>query len=508
MNLCLVCREARAGVHSGLGRSMGDLAGALGEAGHSVHLLTEASDLTLQLPGVNVTQVPVPPAPALCAGYPPRTAQLYLMHAAAVYREVRRIHEHEQPVDVVLAPLWASEGVVCSLDGRFPTLVTCTTSLRTMTEIDSTMHRLPDIVEQLALEREALRRSRYLHGLTEAVLAKTINDFGLNPDGTAVIGRGLRDRRGPEQQPARENGEVRVLFIGRLEHRKGVDVLLAAARELLADAAGGITFTLAGPDADPAVRGSVEQAVSEVRELDGRLRMTGAVSDEELERLYRDCDVVCAPSRHESHGVVLIEAMMFGKPIVTCDAGGISEVVQAGHNALVVAPNDAVALAAALKRLGADGELRAEFGAAGRQAYERRFEVGAVAERTRTALERISATHSGVAETSPHVAERLEQLLADAFGIGAELAPVIVGELLDPPASAWCAWADTRALARSSAEIGRLHEALNAQEKTLEFLRGRYETLCRIEQGGWWRLRRRVLPLLRLAGRLRALRRT
>jgi hypothetical protein len=57
----------------------------------------------------------------------------------------------------------------------------------------------------------------------------------------------------------------------------------------------------------------------------------------------------------------------------------------------------------------------------------------------------------------------------------------------------------------SHAEIVRLREAVAAQEETMAFLHRRHETLCRVEQGGWWRLRGRLRPVLRLAGRLRAL---
>jgi hypothetical protein len=429
------------------------------------------------------------------------------MRAAAVYREVRRIHEHEQPVDAVLAPLWDSEGAVCLLDGRFPTLVSCMTSLRTLTEIDPTLDRYPDIAEQLSLEREALVRSRYLHGLTEAVLGKTIDDYDLHPDETAVVGRGLRDRRASAPQEAHNGRQAHVLFVGRMERRKGIDVLLGAARELAGDATCPIVFTLAGPASDPTIGRIVEEAAGQSGQLRASVHIAGAVSDRTLERLFRECDIVCAPSRYESHGVVLIEAMMFGKPIVTCDAGGIKEVVEPGHNALVVAPDDATALAASLKRLTLDADLRARLGAAARETYERRFEIGIVAQQTETVLERMIAANRGLAETSSDVQSGLERLLCDTFEITADRAPMIAGELLDPPASAWLAWADTRGHETSNEEAEELRATLAAQDETLTFLHERHATLCRIEQGGWWRLRRHLLPLLRSAGRLRSLRR-
>ncbi len=124
----------------------------------------------------------------------PESAPHNLLHAAAVWREVSRRHLHDAPVDVVLAPLWRSEGAVCVLDRRWPTVVSCMTSLRTLVELDSGYLALADLEQRLAFERAALRRSPYLHGLTHAVLDKTIADYALAPQATAVIGRGVADR--------------------------------------------------------------------------------------------------------------------------------------------------------------------------------------------------------------------------------------------------------------------------------------------------------------------------
>jgi glycogen(starch) synthase len=440
LNLCLACRDVTADSHGGLARSMCDLAEALAQEGHSVHLMTDISDApTRELHGVSIKRLPIPPASGPCAGAAPESTPHNLMHAAAVYREVRRTHEYERPVDAVLAPLWRSEGAVCLLDDRFPTIISCMTSLRTLTEIDGAYRLLPDIAERLSLEREALARSPYLHGLTDAVLGKTIGDYDLHPDATAVIGRGLRDRSGLEAGDASVDSAAHVLFVGRIERRKGVDTLLAAARELL-DEGVAVDFTLAGPNADPSFRDSFEREARERPRLRA-VRFTDAVSDTELHRLYADCDIVCVPSRYESHGVVLIEAMMFGKPIVTCDAGGIGEVVQAGRDALVSPPEDAAALAASLRHLLANSKLRAELGRGARQTYERRFDARAVARRMQSFLEGVIAVHRGAADASAGASGRLQGLLRDVLGLAPENACALAGELLDPPAAAWQTWA-------------------------------------------------------------------
>lgn len=483
MNLCLTCREF---VPGGIARSTADLAEALATEGHSVHVLTGVSDTPAPvLRGVSIRTVPVPPAPRRRGGADPGSAPLDLMHAAAVYREVRRIHEREEPVDAVLAPLWRSEGAVCALDERFPTIVSCMTSLRTLWELDGRYQEVADIDELLALERGALERSRYLHGLTESVLCKTIADFHLHPQATAVIGRGLRDRGRSTKAQSDDRRVVRVLFVGRLERRKGVDVLLAAARELIEDGVA-VEFTLAGANADPSFRAVFEREAVGRPALSDAVHFAGSVSDAELHGLYADCDIVCVPSRYESHGVVLIEAMMFGRPIVTCDSGGIGEVVSDQDNALVSPPDDPHALAESLRRVAASADLREKLGARGRETYEQRFDAGAVARQMLSFLERVIGIHHPAVSD---VAGRLGTLLADELALAPEDARALAGELLEPPASAWWAWAQERQ---------------SGSAERLLFLQGRHETLCRIEQGGWWRLRGRLLPLLSLAGRLRA----
>ena len=436
LNLCLACRDVQASSAGGLAHATRDLAEALARSGHEVHLLTNRSSAALpDLAGVSIHPLFMSPASGRFADAALDTAPHNIMHAAAVYREVRRIHEQERPVDAVVAPLWRSEGAVCILDHSFPTIVSCMTSIRTLTELGDEWRLIPDIRERVSLEREALRRCQYLHGLTHAALAKTIGDYGLEPASTAVIGRGLRDRRPQARAVAAGDGPLRVLFVGRIERRKGVDTLLAAARELI-DERADLTFTLVGPNADPGYRASFEDEASRDSRLAAAIRFTGGVSDSELIRLYCESDIVCLPSRYESHGIALIEAMMFGKPILTCDAGGIGEVVQAGRDALLVAPEDPDALAAGLRRLASDPGLRSRLGAAARETFERRLDVGRAAVQMQTFIEQVIALHNGLDAACDGVAGRLERLLDEVLTLKPGEARAACEELLDPSMSA------------------------------------------------------------------------
>src|SRR5436305_935891 len=111
MNVCVACRDVTPHAASGLVRATCDLVQALAEEGHEVHLLTDrSSSQPPNINGVSVERLTVPVASGIFRAAAPETAAHNLMHAAAVYREVRRIHESERPVDAVLAPLWRSEG--------------------------------------------------------------------------------------------------------------------------------------------------------------------------------------------------------------------------------------------------------------------------------------------------------------------------------------------------------------------------------------------------------------
>jgi glycosyltransferase involved in cell wall biosynthesis len=449
LNLCLACRDVEPDSAGGLARATRELAVALAADGHEVHLLTNRPSTTVaELPGVFVTPLRAAPATGRFAMAGRDTAAQNLMHAAAVYREVRHIHEHTRPVDAVLTPLWRSEGAVCALDDRFPTIVSCMTSIQTLTEVDPNCGLIPDIGERVALEREALRRCRYLHGLTQAALTKTISDHALTPEATAVISRGLRDRRPAAPAPKRVKAAPQVLFVGRLEHRKGVDTLLTAARSLIADGVD-VEFTLAGPSADPHLREAFAVETALHPGLRDRVHFTGEVSDADLVGLYEGADIVCSPSRYESHGIVLLEAMMFGKPIVTCAVGGIGEVITPDHDGLFVAPDDARALAHGLRRLLADPPLQARLGLAARRTYEERFEAQRVARQTHAFMIEVRALQirqlrAPEAET---VSERLAGLIAEVLGLDAGAASRASAELLDPYSSP-----ATRSLRAAAAE--------------------------------------------------------
>ncbi|MNJ40729.1 Capsular glucan synthase [compost metagenome] len=99
----------------------------------------------------------------------------------------------------------------------------------------------------------------------------------------------------------------------------------------------------------------------------------GKVDELTLRRNYSSCDIFVAPSRFESFGLIYVEAMMFGKPVIGCNAGGIPEVVSDKETGLLAQPGDEDSLSDALLKLLEDSEYRNRLGRNGRSRYENHF---------------------------------------------------------------------------------------------------------------------------------------
>lgn len=157
----------------------------------------------------------------------------------------------------------------------------------------------------------------------------------------------------PDWQP-RPPGQTgrHILFIGTLEPRKNVGTLLDAYERLLGEDTNALPLILAGR-----VTAQSEPLLARLADtpLSSRARHIGYVSQERREKLYREASVLVVPSFNEGFGIPALEAMTMGVPVVAANRGALPELV--GDAGLLVDPEDAAALAAAMGRMAADSEL-------------------------------------------------------------------------------------------------------------------------------------------------------
>jgi glycogen(starch) synthase len=222
----------------------------------------------------------------------------------------------------------------------------------------------------------AYQRSRFLPGLLRRLLstadavtacsdqtlreAEAFTGIALGSRGS-VIHNGVRLADFEDVAPF-DHPRPYVLGIGRLVREKGFDLLLDAF-DLLADEVPDIDLVLAGS-------GREEQALIERRAScrhRERMHLIGAVDRPTAVALFAGAAAFALSSRHEPFGIVNLEAMAAGTPVVATDVGGVSEIVEDGTSGVLVAGEDADALAAGLRLVLTDRDLAARLVDGGRR---------------------------------------------------------------------------------------------------------------------------------------------
>ena len=164
--------------------------------------------------------------------------------------------------------------------------------------------------------------------------------------------------------PKPPSDDLRLLFVGRAEERKGLPVLLSAFQALVEQIPSKLTVIGADPE-------DVSRLISDPDVL-SHIDVLGKVSDSVLWRQLGDADLLCAPSlTGESFGMVLTEAFAAGTPVIASKIAGYSDVVTDGVDGVLVPPADPQALAEELQLLAHEPERLVAMGEAGRRGAER-----------------------------------------------------------------------------------------------------------------------------------------
>ena len=178
-----------------------------------------------------------------------------------------------------------------------------------------------------------------------------------------------------------------VLFVGRMVHEKGVGVLLEAAITILRSLDAKFVFVGEGYLKDTLAKKAFDSGIG------ARVYFTGFLDDPTVKLLYRSADVCVVPSLYEPFGIVAIEAMAAGTPVIVSDVGGLSEIVQHDKTGLKVSPDDANSLSWGILRILNDRQYANTLA---RQAGERAMQVynwNAIAHRTADVYDKVLAEH-------------------------------------------------------------------------------------------------------------------
>ncbi|WP_031508916.1 glycosyltransferase [Streptomyces megasporus] len=252
--------------------------------------------------------------------------------------------------------------------------------------------------ERIEVERRIGREcGRVMATCTDEVFELTA--LGVPPERTSVVPCGVdTDEFGPDvpaEVPAGAGGRRfgrRLLAIGRLVPRKGFDQAITALAEI--------------PDAELLIAGGPEPArlasdpeAERLRRLAGelgvadRVRLLGAVPHERMPGLIRGADLVLSTPRYEPFGIVPLEAMACGVPIVATGVGGHLDSVADKVTGRLVPPGDPGALARAVNELVGSPEVLRRYGEAGRKRALARFSWERVADGAEQVYAQVVASH-------------------------------------------------------------------------------------------------------------------
>ncbi|MET9962427.1 glycosyltransferase [Streptomyces sp. NPDC006326] len=359
------------------------LAGALADRGHQVTVYTRRDDRNLAVrhrlrPGVEVHHVP--------AGPPhPLPKDELLPHMREFGQHLLGLWRTRAP-DLVHSHFWMSG--LASLQAarhlRLPLLHTYhalgTVKRRHQGGADTSP---PD---RIACEREVgLGCDRVVATCRDEIAELAL--MGIPADKADLVPCGVDTERFRPDGPVAERTAAypyRLLQLGRIVPRKGAAVSIAALA-LLPEAellvAGGPPPGRLG--ADPEVRRL--RALAQDAGVADRVRFLGGVPCEEVPALMRSADVVLCPADYEPFGIVPLEAMACGRPVVASAVGGQLDTVADGETGRLVPPGDPRALADAVAALLADAALRRAYGAAGRRRVLSRYGWDRVAAATESA---------------------------------------------------------------------------------------------------------------------------
>lgn len=210
------------------------------------------------------------------------------------------------------------------------------------------------------LEPRAYARLDALMANADDTRRKVVEGYDLDPARASTVRLGIAPSATVE--PVVLEGNPAVLFVGSNFYRKGLDVLLGAVHRTLG-ALPGLRVHVAGDDPN---RAAIETLAAELG-IGERIRFHGRVDQSRLAGMMAGADLLCMPSRTEGYGLVFLEAMAVGTPVIGGRAGGTCELIRHEQNGLLAAPGDAEDLARQLLHLARDERLRARLVEHGRE---------------------------------------------------------------------------------------------------------------------------------------------
>ena len=351
-----------------------ELARELGRRGLGVDVFTrwrEKDDQRIQQLGDNARVIHIPSGPM---GYWPKMA-VYEHLDEFTAKVEQYVSDEGLRYDLIHSHYWLSAEVARTLAPRWsvPRIqMFHTLGLVKREVMDEDIDGESDV--RVTIEKRAVRESAAVTAASEIEVAELVDLYGADPAKLHIIpcGVDLNVFRPMRQSDAREalgrdQCERIVLFVGRIEQIKGIDVLLRALGLLFfrhPELRNDVCLLVVGGALDPNDDSPEIEKVEELQRLVHQHRMeanvsfVGSMDQQRLALFYAAADVCAVPSLTESFGLVALEAMACGTPVVGTRVGGLQTLIDHGESGLLVPAGDYQALAESIAKVLTDHRMR------------------------------------------------------------------------------------------------------------------------------------------------------
>jgi glycosyltransferase involved in cell wall biosynthesis len=384
LKVAFLSQEFSKNCNGGVCRYTYDLAHALAELGNEVHVITK-SEINREY-GYRDGAVFVHKIVPESMDFLDLPEAMHISHKNLSYSYAAALKLLELMdalgIQIVEAPLWDAEGFVFSLVNPIPLVIRLETPLFKVAEIQG-WHITKDLKLVNWMEGETVRRADKAIAISNDIRTVISTHHTIPQEGIELCPLGIEVPDESALLRDRNKNGFDVLFVGRLEKRKGVETLFKAIPLVLKEVQD-TQFHIVGSDTNLAPNGGSyrEFLLQNLgKKYHKNVRFVGYVDDKELKDFYRNCDIFVAPSLYESFGLIYLEAMAWGKPVIGCDTGGAPEIIEDGETGILIPPEDVNALAGAIINH-KDEKLRAKIGEKGRRKVENEFSMIKMAENT------------------------------------------------------------------------------------------------------------------------------
>lgn len=393
MRICLLSREYPPDTgYGGIATFTRHLAHGLKEIGNDVVVvsLAEGAAKVVDDEGITVHRVEpfVVPGDLGCVAMCMPHSRYVMKTTAALWQKFFELHQ-ENPFDVVDTPELLAEGIYPAVTKVVPLVIRLYTPHSKF--IAENLHNISATFDHqfvAMLERVAMLSADAITSPSNDLADFVSEDLNYPRDKIRLIHNPIDPEVfQPEGEVALPPAEgLRVLFVGRLEERKGISYLVQAIPQIL-KAVPETEFVIIGADTVNS-EGGQRSVLADLRDFLGRNHVLGRVKFisrvplTELANYYRSADVCVVPSVYDNSPYTCLEAMSCGKPVVGTSGGGTKEYVVDGECGIIVPPRDYEALRDAIVQLLKDGRLRRRYAENARRRVMDKFQRKQIASET------------------------------------------------------------------------------------------------------------------------------